>query len=395
MTQSKNLFTREFLVLNITFFIASATMSVFFQFHRYLHALGIDPGWFGFIIAADSLASLCLQPFISPFLSARNGRKWMCVGIAIMVSALLCYSRAITLPWLIAVRIVHGAGFVLLISAMMALIVDFIPHDQSGRAFGFISLVRLVPYAFVPPLVNYLYRVPADFTEILMYNALLMGLCLAPLLFIKVSPVTPDGSHGQGGFYAHELFEDLRDPKVLIVLIVNLLLYSGYTAIFFFLEGYGKKIGVNNPGLFFTIATMVMIGVRLFAGSAFDRVNKGRLAALCMAGLTLCYAALSLSGNTFPFYAIGFFVGFGWGIVMPVLNALMFDISVPCFRGLNLNLSLVMMQGGFFVGPLAGGFVLGSWGYGALFCFCSALSLLAAILLPLIAKNGPREQLRV
>jgi predicted MFS family arabinose efflux permease len=66
---------------------------------------------------------------------------------------------------------------------------------------------------------------------------------------------------------------------------------------------------------------------------------------------------------------------------MPLLHALIFDVSPPQFRGLNINLSVIMIQGGFFLGPFLGGLLLARWGYGALFYFCAALSLFAAWLI--------------
>jgi len=87
------------------------------------------------------------------------------------------------------------------------------------------------------------------------------------------------------------------------------------------------------------------------------------------------------------FYTLAFFIGLGWGIVMPVIYALIFDLSLPRFRGMNLNLSFVMMQGGFFIGPFLGGALLNHWGYNALFYFCGVLSILAAALLYMIMQR--------
>ena len=62
--------------------------------------------------------------------------------------------------------------------------------------------------------------------------------------------------------------------------------------------------------------------------------------------------------GVFGFFALGGLLGLGWGVVMPVLNALLFDRSRPKLRAFNTNLGLQMFQGGFFVGPLAGAVAL-------------------------------------
>jgi MFS family permease len=385
--KEERLFSREFLLLNAIFFLASMTMSVFFQFHEYLRFLGISPAWFGAIIAADSVASFVLQPFLSPFLHSGNAKRWMVAGIVSMTAALLLYKGAKNVAPLIAVRILHGAGFVCLMAAMTAMLVDFIPGGKSGRAFGLISMVRLVPYAVMPPLIGFLNTTAGDFADFLRYNALLMVLSLMVLFFIRPSPQGPQASDPEKGCISGALKEGLGDRQILILLLLNLLLYSGYTIIFFFLKGYGTSIAIDNPGLFFTVATITMIAVRLAGGAFFDRINKRTLTLVSMAGLALCYGLLAHTQGPGLFLFLAFTTGLGWGIVMPVLNALMFDYSLPRFRGLNLNLSLVMMQGGFFLGPLAGGFILAGSGYGLLFYLCALTSLGGAGLTFLLSRR--------
>jgi len=95
------------------------------------------------------------------------------------------YHLTVSVPGLIVVRIFQGAGFVCLIAAMMALIVCYIPPQKSGQAFGFVSTVRLVPYAIVPPLVSSLAETPQDFRLVLQYMIVLMLLSIAMLFFSK------------------------------------------------------------------------------------------------------------------------------------------------------------------------------------------------------------------
>jgi hypothetical protein len=78
-------------------------------------------------------------------------------------------------------------------------------------------------------------------------------------------------------------------------------------------------------------------------------------------------------------YAMGLFLGLGWGVAMPVLSGLVFDVSAAKFRALNTNLAFEMFQAGFFVGPLAGAAILVHWGYQALYYACAGLSSLGLI----------------
>jgi len=79
-------------------------------------------------------------------------------------------------------------------------------------------------------------------------------------------------------------------------------------------------------------------------------------------------------------------------VAIPLMMALLFDISEARFRGLNMNLALVMMQVGFFVGPLMGGIILARWGYETLFFFCGILNIAGAVLLGALPRGTRREE---
>jgi MFS family permease len=384
--QETTLLNKGFIGLNIIFFVASAAASSFFYLQQHLEFLGITPARTGLIIGADAVAGLVLQPLLAPFLHERNARPWMVGGIVVMASALLCYGRAHTLAALLAVRVIQGAGFVCLIAAIMASLAGCIPSGASGRAFGLISLVRLVPCAAIPPLVTFLMARYVPFPAVLAGFALFLVLSV-PLVLVTRPPSLASGhaAPGRAGFKG--LAEDLRGRSVCLLLAANLLFFITYTIVFFYIVGFGRQAGITQASLFFSISTAVMILVRLFGSPFFDKVNKPLVSAVCLAGLAAAFVALARARGPI-FYSLAVVFGLGWGVVMPLLNAIVFDISDTRFRGLNLNLVLVAMQGSFFLGPLAGGMVVGAWGFPALFYLCCPLTLLTALLLLKIRVQG-------
>ena len=377
--QPDRLFTREFTALNLIFFFAAAVMALFFQFQHYLQALSIPSGWFGFLIGADSLACFVLQPVLAVRLNSGNGRKWIVVSLFGMALALFAYSFAFDLVTLAIVRVIHGAAFVCLVSAIMAMITVWIPREKSGRAFGLISVVRLLPYSIIPPLVGLIGERPADFRHILILGGIVM--LLSSLAVLAVKPAPPAGITGPANIrttHTRDLLTDIKGPKVATLLVVQLLLYSSYTIVFFFLKEYAHGQGIENPGFFFTIATAAMIAVRVTGAAFFDRFSKAAIAGLSLAGLAASYYALGALCRPETFYILALIMGLGWGVAMPVVLALIFDVSEPRFRSMNLNLSLLMMQGGFFLGPFGGGVIISRGGYGLLYIFTAFISLAAA-----------------
>ncbi len=376
-----SIYTREFILLNVVLGSAAAVMALFFQFHDHLRMLGIDPRWYGFLLGADSITGIVLQPFLSPYLHGGNAKKACAAGISVMAVSLLLYSFAMTPLTIACVRIIHGTGFVVLIAAVMALFASHIPPEKSGESIGIISITRLIPYALIPPAVVYLTGGSFGFASICTIVAGIVILFLVPLLFVR--PLPEDRGGPEKGAGLKGLAEDVRSGPVMKLLAVNVIFYSAYTLLFFFFKDFGTQRGMRNPGYFFTVAMVAMIIVRLAGSRYFDRMNKARVCAFSMGILAICHAAILVSRGPAAFLCLAAAFGVLWGVGIPLLFALVFDISEPRFRGLNLNLSLVMMQAGFFVGPLAGGFILARWGYGPLFIFCGLLNAFGAVMLAL------------
>lgn len=149
-------------------------------------------------------------------------------------------------------------------------------------------------------------------------------------------------------------------------------------------------IGISRPGAFFTAATLVMIAVRLFCSAMFDRYDKFRLSAAGLFCSACCYALLPLCASETQFHLLAIFTGLGWGIAMPLQAAAMFDISTPQTRAMNQNLMIIMMQGGFFLGPLAAGQLIHQYGFNLLFLGLAITTLLSAAMMAAI--NPPAKE---
>jgi len=76
------------------------------------------------------------------------------VSMILLIAVSCAYLAAVTVPSLILVRIAHGIVFVLLSTAAIALIVQFIPGEKSGQGFGIVSIATMIPLATLPPLTE-------------------------------------------------------------------------------------------------------------------------------------------------------------------------------------------------------------------------------------------------
>ena len=369
------LFTRDFFLVAGIVFLAQVSAAAFFHFHEHLVGLGLDERSAGFVIGVFSLSVLVLRPLVSPFLTAANARRFAAGAAVATAAALALYGSFAGVAGLTLLRVVHGAAYTVLLTAVTARFVAGIPEGRSAEAFGWMSVLLLVPYALVPPLFVPLERAAGGFAPAL---ALLGAATLASLpLAAFLRPAAATGP-ARGRITWAELREDLRSAPVLLGLLLSLVVWAAYGAVFAFLNGVGLAAGIPSPGLFLTVSTAAEASVRVAGGRFLDRVDKRRGLAVALLVLAGGFAGLPHVGGTAPFLVLAVLLGLAWGVAMPLLSGYIFDVSPPHLRPLNTNLGMAVFQAGFFVGPALGGPLIDLGGYRALFLGCALVSLAGA-----------------
>lgn len=378
MPEAAKLWTPGFVLLNLQFMLVTGVLALFFPFHAYLESLGLSQAAAGLILGADALAALIVQPLIAMRIHPANARRWLAGGALLFALALFLISQASALLPLLGARLLQGAGFSALVAALIALMVEQIPTGMSGRAFGLISLARLLPYAAIPPLLDLLGVLPTDFGRLL---GLAILLALAPMALMWLpQAATPQASGtastapGRAG-----IRQSLGSRPVAWLLLASLLLYGGYAVTFYFLRALGTSLGMDNSGLFFSLATLATLLIRLLGGALFDRYDKIHFSLLGFLMVLIAHGLMPVAATPWLFLGLGVLLGLGWGILIPLQSALMFDLSSPSGRALNQNLLLATMQAGFFFGPTLGGVLLAHTGFPGLFGTLAFTSLLAAL----------------
>jgi len=358
MNSSPRLFSFEFLALNLILLISFCSVSVFFNFYHYLGEIGVPVFWRGFLVGLEPMAAFFFRPFMISWVTARNAFAVMMVSMILLIAVSCAYLAAVTVPSLILVRIAHGIVFVLLSTAAIALIVQFIPGEKSGQGFGIVSIATLIPLATLPPLTEAI--LPAVRNEADIYAgvslftvvALLFGLALRKRLGRMLQNTDAVVLRRPR---LSEIGANLRQRSVALLLAAALFLYLAHATVFYFTKDLSLQTGVGKVGFFFTLSMVMMIAVRVLGGGLFDRFNKLRFFQLGLAGLALCFILLPSAGSPLSFHLLGAFYGLAMGVVLPLLNALLFSASPPSLRGLNTNLTLFTLDGGYFLLPYLGG----------------------------------------
>lgn len=386
------LVTFAFSVLCLFVFLAYCNMAVFYSLYIHLEHIDIPSDWRGLIIGVSSLSTITCFLAASPSLTTRNAPHNMYLGIGLLMACGMSYLFTNTVPGLMALRLVNGAGIYLLSASAMTLLVAGIPPSRSGQAFGLYSVAMLLPYCIIPTVFDWLApRLPS-----LAWGYALMSLALLPaagvnaLLSRRMASTAHSAPPPERMRFA-DMLASVRKPSIGLLLLVNSVYYLSFSSLFFLAKGLFHSRGLENVGYFFSIQTFCMLVVRLLGNRIFDAVDKTVLVQVSYSLIAASFAAMYISESHTILYAAAFVLGLGMGIGAPVLNALMFGLSEPRFKGMNANLLMVSMHIGSFLGPILGGAAVNALGYGG-FLLVGTLANLAGVVLSLPLKQPHRAE---
>lgn len=378
----------EFLALCLIIVAAFCNVSVFYSFYHYLGVIGIPPAWRGFLVGLEPMAAFILRLILLPWLHVRNAMTVLIISLLLLIATSCAYLWVTAIPAMIVLRVFHGAVFVLLTSAAIALVVNFIPAEKSGRGFSAISIAMMIPYAVIPPLFEAL--LPFVRSEADLYAAVSILSVAAIFLLAAARGRIGDALRGMDGVLLRrptfsEIRENFRLRSVFFLLSAIFMVYLAHATFFYFMKDLSLQIRAGNVGLFFTISMATMIAVRAFGTALFDRMNKISTLQKSLALLIPCLILLPHAAFPAAYYLSAAVYGVCLGVILPLLNALLFSASPPSLRGLNTNMTLFTMDAAYFVIPYLGGMVITiGAGFDALFYIAAGFVMFSLAL----TRNG-------
>ncbi len=372
------IFSFDFIGLCLMIFLSYCNITVYYSLYVYLETLGIPGSWRGLLIGASSLATMAGYLFASPFLNVRNAAWAAAAGIVLLTGCGAAYLVAVSAPALLAVRLANGLAVALISAGAMTLLVSVIPPTRAGQAFGIYSVAMLLPYSIVPPVFDWLSPAMLSYPQGYAGMAMTLAPALAMVAVLgrratrrRDQAATPRPSLGR-------MARNAAKRPVSQLLAVNAVYYLCFASLFFLSKSLFLARGLSHVGFFFTIQMACMILLRIFANRVFDVVPKIRLIRFCYVVTGGTFLLLFFTHGQTMAFAAAVLLGLGMGVGSPALNAFMYELSEPAYRGLNANLMMLSLQGGSFLGPILGGAAVTAWGYGG-FLLVGAAGCLAGV----------------
>jgi MFS family permease len=350
----------------------------------YVVAIGGTVADAGVVLACFTLSAVIVRPLVGRLSDRRAKKAIMLVGAVMLAVSSLLYEPAHTVPLVMAVRVFHGVGWAAFGTAASALAADLAPLSRRGEAMGYFGVGMNVAMAIGPALGVFL--VGRTGYGALFLTAMVMAVAAA---LATAGIAEPKRAPGPA---THQLgWRSFILPSALFpsaVLFTNALTYASVVAL---LPLFAEEAKLGNPGLFFTVFSLVVLVLRGPLGRVSDR--RGRVAVVAP-GLVFTFVALlvlSRAESMTTLLVVAVLYAIGVGAAQPTLMAMTVDRAKPQERGAAMGTFTTAMDLGIGVGSVVWGVVAEAFGFPAMYVVASLMGLAGVALLLAGTARGRRR----
>lgn len=367
LVKREPLWTKEFVAL----ILANLCMFLGFQMliptlPVYVKEIGGTSSNIGFVVGMFTVAALFVRPLTGNALQKFSKKIILMIGTAICLLAMGSYLFASTVFLLLAVRILHGAGFGITTTTYGTVVSDLIPQARRGEGMGYFGLSGTIAMA-LGPLIGLWLMQTYNFTILFLcaLSCTIVSLILTKLLQIKKSPQPPKQTSGTflDGFIERKALL----PSLLILCIT--LMYGGIGS---FITLFATEVGIADISLFLFNALAIAV-TRPFSGKLYDA--KGH-SFVIIPGVIITFAGIILLSytTTIPSLIIAAACyGSGFGAIQPALQAWMIDRVAPHRRGVATATFFSAFDLGIGAGAIIFGFIAHFTNYATVYRYSSLL----------------------
>ncbi|MGM0972357.1 MAG: MFS transporter [Bacillota bacterium] len=383
------LWTKDFLSISVTsfflfmgFYVLLTTLPLYI-----LDDLKGNETQVGLIISVFLIAAVISRPFTGKWIDEVGRRKILLASLIVFAVSSLLYFWADTMPALLALRFLHGAGFGMATTATGAIVAEIVPDERRGEGLGyyamFMNLAMVIgPFAGLT-IVQY-----ASFTWIFALCTVLSFIAIVLGAFVRI-PQTAESSVKHPKFTLSSLFEKNAVP---VAISAGILAFA-YSGILSFISVYAKELDLlEAASFFFVVYAAFIIMSRPFTGRWFDTYGENKVIypaiILFAAGLFL----LSQANSTFVFLLSGAVIGLGYGTIVPSLQTVAIKQADPAKRGLATSTFFTLFDTGIGLGSYVLGILAVKTGFASLYFMLAGVALFGLLVYYLLhgKKTEPR-----
>jgi MFS family permease len=323
----------------------------------------------GLVVGAFSLSAFFLRPWAGAVGDRRGRRILMVVGGSIF---------ALSVPILVAMRLLTGAGEALFFVGALSANVDLAPPERRGEAFSFASLALYVGIGAGP----FIGEVVIEHLGFRAAWLVAIGLAVvAVVLALRLPPMTPEAGEAVPGRHRLVHRAGLLPGLVLLATVWGM---AGFLA---FVPLYALDLRMGGAGLVLGVFSGIVVLIRSVGARIPDRLGAARATRIA---LTLSATGLAMVGlwrEPAGLVAGAAVLALGVALFTPALFALAVAGIPPNERGAVMGTTSAFLDLAFGLGPATLGFVAAAAGRGGTFLVGAAVAA-AGLVLVVVTRLG-------
>jgi len=394
----------DFILITIISFLTYTTNQILNNSTAmYVVSLGSDTAYGGMLISIFTVAALIARVAVGHLIDQRGARIVSIAGAGILG---LCCAFFVLLPDLRLLslwRIGQGIGYAALGTASGAAVAKILPPKAISRGifvFGLGQSLALCAGPFIAlSLVN-----GADFSRVYLSAAGIIGITIPLSLLCKYPKGSPKGeSAADAAAEKPPLSERLRtfafdhfEVRAIRPVLIQIVTSMAVAFIVFYLSYYSADKGYADAKLFFLVASITMVALRLLLSPFFAKLTRVQVLVGGYSFGFLCLMIIALTRNPFVFVLGGVAYGIFHGTIPPVLQTLSVQSVGPDRRGAATGTYYFAVDIGMGVGSLLWGFLIDSIGFlPAILCaaFCLIVTSVLSIRFFSIVSSAEKTNL--
>jgi len=325
----------------------------------------------GLSIGSFALSAVLLRPFVGRIGDRRGRRILMVAGAGAVAVSTGFYLVASSLPILLLLRVISGAGEAGFYVGAATIINDIAPDERRGEALSFFSLALFAGIA-VGPALGELVLGAGGFEAVWVVSALASG--LAAVLGTRVSetrpPIDPDAKA-----------PPLIHPAGLIPGAILGSIICGLAGFDSFVPLYALQLGLSGSGAIFLMFSGIVLAIRSVGARLPDRLGHHNVARVGLVATAAGLLVISAWGTTAGLFTGTAIFAIGHALSFPALMTLAVSSAPAAERGAVIGTFTAWFDLAFGSGAIGLGVVASTFGYRGSFASASFIATAGFVLL--------------
>lgn len=329
----------------------------------YARIFNASDAMIGGLVAAYGAARLALDIPAGSVASRRNPKKWLLIGLSIVIVANIVAAFAVNYWMLLVTRILEGAGTSIYSVNALTLIGQATELRKRGRTMaGYIMMIDIG--TMLGPLFGGFSAEAFGLTAPFYLYALAVGGAAVWTLFVLKIPEDIEASPERSERHApiNEVFNLIRNRHVVFVSFATLSLFFTRGAItqtavpIFAFDNL--NVSKASAGILLAVIHVSSLFTTAPSGALTDRVGRKPMTLLAIVSTAVVVFAIPFSQTVEVLMALMLLYGITLGLSGPN-SAWFIDVSPPQMRGTAMGLYRLGNDFGLFIGPAVAGFLIG------------------------------------